>query len=358
MYRVYVQNAANTPSVRPASSLDFNMPANNIDPTAKKKSIQYMTCMEVWGGSQITTREVEMGGLNAWVHSKPFGEAQSGGDVYYASSCATGRIARLLLADVAGHGASVATTAEDLRTLMRRFVNRLDQADFVKELNQQFVALSEVGTFATAVVATFFAPTQRLIMCNAGHPRPLLYRAANKEWNFLGQDGTAERAAPSNIPLGIMDITEYDQFDVQLESGDCVLAYTDALIEARDPDGEMIGEIGLLKIVRELGDLEPQELTDALLLEIGKRYPENLSEDDVTILVARANGEKPRVPFKEKLWAQLRMIGSLIRAINPKAERPPLPDLNLANLGGAIIPALGRRWRAPRPPRLPPDRSA
>jgi hypothetical protein len=39
----------------------------------------------------------------------------------------------------------------------------------------------------------------------------------------------------------------------------------------------------------------------------------------------------------------------MIAAINPKAERPPLPDANLANIGGAIIPALGRRWRARRP---------
>ena len=111
-----------------------------------------MQCMEVWGGSQLTARGVEFGGLDVWVYSKPYGQAQSGGDVYYASSCATGRISRLLLADVAGHGNSVAATAADLRTLMRRFVNRLDQAEFVRLLNQQFVALSRAGDFATAIV--------------------------------------------------------------------------------------------------------------------------------------------------------------------------------------------------------------
>jgi phosphoserine phosphatase RsbU/P len=95
-----------------------------------------MQCMEVWGGSQLTARGVAFGGLDAWVYSKPYGNAQHGGDVYYASSCATGRIARLLLADVAGHGHSVASTAADLRTLMRRFVNRLDQSEFVRLLNQ------------------------------------------------------------------------------------------------------------------------------------------------------------------------------------------------------------------------------
>src|SRR5271154_3824745 len=145
-----------------------------------------MQCMEVWGGSQLTEQSVEFGGLDTWVYSKPHGDADAGGDVYYASSCATGRISRLLLADVAGHGHTVASTAADLRTLMRRFVNRLDQTEFVSLLNQQFTALGKDGAFATAVVATFFEPSRRMTVCNAGHPRPLLYRAARKEWDFLG----------------------------------------------------------------------------------------------------------------------------------------------------------------------------
>src|SRR5271155_5079832 len=129
---------------------------------------QVMQCMEVWGGSQLTSGTVEFGGLNVWVYSKPFDQAPGGGDIYYASSCATGRISRLLLADVSGHGNSVAATAADLRTLMRRFVNRLDQTEFVRLLNQQFTALSQDGTFATAVVTTFFAPSRLLSVCNAG----------------------------------------------------------------------------------------------------------------------------------------------------------------------------------------------
>src|SRR3984893_13808015 len=146
---------------------------------------QHMQCMEVWGGSQLTAAGVEFGGLEVWVYSKPYGQAQSGGDVYYASSCATGRISRLLLADVAGHGNSVAATAADLQTLMRRFVNRLDQTEFVRLLNQQFAALSREAVFATAIVTTFFAPSRRLTVCNAGHPRPLLYRVGQRQWDLL-----------------------------------------------------------------------------------------------------------------------------------------------------------------------------
>jgi phosphoserine phosphatase RsbU/P len=213
---------------------------------------QHMQCMEVWGGSQLTSRSVEFGGLDAWVYSKPYGQAHAGGDIYYASSCATGRISRLLLADVAGHGQTVAATAADLRTLMRRFVNRLDQTEFVRLLNQQFAALPRTGAFATAIVTTFFEPSRRLTICNAGHPRPLLYRATERQWDVLGSQEPGSRSAPSNIPLGLFDGAEYEQFDLQLEPNDCLLSFTDALIESRDADGEMLGEDGLLRIVRVL----------------------------------------------------------------------------------------------------------
>jgi sigma-B regulation protein RsbU (phosphoserine phosphatase) len=322
------------------------------------QSTQHMQCMEVWSGSQLTERMVQLGGLDAWVYSKPYGHAQRGGDVYYASSCATGRISRLLLADVAGHGSSVASIAADLRTLMRRFVNRLDQTEFVRLLNQQFAVLSQAGTFATAIVTTFFAPSRRLNVCNAGHPRPFLYRAAQRQWNFLDHEEPADQHTPRNMPLGIIDLTEYDQFDVELEPGDCLLTYTDALVESRDVDGEMLGEDGLLRIARLLGNEEPRKFIDALLKEITERFPENLSEDDVTLLMVRANGRQASYSFGEKLRAVFRFAGSLIRAIDPRAERPPLPDANLANIGGAIIPALGRRWRARRAIHRSPHQAA
>lgn len=309
---------------------------------------QHMQCMEVWGGSQLTSSGVELGGLDVWVYSKPFGEAQRGGDVYYVSSCATGRISRVLLADVSGHGTSVASTAADLRTLMRRFVNRLDQKEFVRLLNEQFTSLSTHGSFATAIVITFFEPSRRLSLCNAGHPRPLLFRANENKWSLLGHQDHPEKKGLRNIPLGMFDVADYEQLDVELEPGDCLINYTDALTESCDANGEMLGEEGLLRIANLLGNVAAETLIPALVKEIGERYPENLAADDVTLLVVRANGRAIEFTFGEKLEAVGRFVKTLLRSLNPRAERAPFPDVSLANLGGAIIPALGRRWRAPR----------
>jgi sigma-B regulation protein RsbU (phosphoserine phosphatase) len=309
---------------------------------------QHMQCMEVWGGSQIASSGVELAGLDVWVYSKPFEQAQRGGDVYYVSSCASGRISRLLLADVSGHGTTVAATAADLRTLMRRFVNRLDQKEFVRLLNEQFTTLSAQGSFSTALVATFFAPSRRLSLCNAGHPRPLLYRASDERWTLLSHQETPGKKGPRNIPLGIFPLADYEHLDIELDLGDCLIKYTDALIESRDADGEMLGEEGLLRIVNLLGNVPAEKLIPAVLQEITERYPENLSADDVTLMVVRPNGRCLNYTAREKLGAVGRFLKTFVQSWNPRAERTPFPDAKLANVGGAIIPALGRRWRAPR----------
>ena len=92
-----------------------------------------------------------------------------------------------------------------------------------------------------------------------------MYRAAQRQWDFLGHEGPGVQSTPSNIPLGLIEMSEYEQFDVELEPGDCVLSYTDALMESNDADGEMLGEDGVLRIARLLGDVEPQKLIERLL---------------------------------------------------------------------------------------------
>src|SRR5215212_60420 len=109
---------------------------------------QTMQCMEVWGGNQVVDKSVSMAGLDAWVYCRPYGKSDDGGDVYYVSSCATGRITRLLVADVSGHGAAVCDVAGQLRSLMRRHVNQIDQSRFVASMNRQFTEMSSSGCFA------------------------------------------------------------------------------------------------------------------------------------------------------------------------------------------------------------------
>ena len=67
-----------------------------------------MHCMEIWGGNQAVESAVSTPGLDVWVYSRPFQGAVHGGDVHYVSLCGGGIVTRMIVADVSGHGESVA----------------------------------------------------------------------------------------------------------------------------------------------------------------------------------------------------------------------------------------------------------
>ncbi|MGB7157215.1 MAG: PP2C family protein-serine/threonine phosphatase [Tepidisphaeraceae bacterium] len=303
---------------------------------------QVMQCMEVWGGNQAVDSGVVMAGLDAWVYCKPYRDAEGGGDVYYVSSCATGRINRLLVADVSGHGADVSQTAIQLRSLMRRHVNQIDQTRFIKTMNEQFVTLARDGCFATAIATTFFAPTNHLSLCNAGHPPPLVYRAAERKWSFLQQDRAARTA--DNFPLGIVDLSDYAQFEVRLKVGDLVLCYTDCLPEARDGKGELLGQQGLLDVVAALDVSNLATFIPSLLGAIEAKSGAALTGDDVTVLLFRPNGLAPTKPLGERLIAPFRVLREIVRAWR-HGEAMPWPEMSIANLGGALFTPLSRLFR-------------
>ena len=102
------------------------------------------------------------------------------------------------------------------------------------------------------------------------------------------------------------------------------------------------------RIANLLGEVPADKLIETLLHEIEARYPENLVADDVTLLVIRANGRPLDFTLREKVEAFRRFLKTFFRSFDPSADRAPFPDANLANLAGAIIPSLARRYRAPR----------
>jgi sigma-B regulation protein RsbU (phosphoserine phosphatase) len=351
-----------------------------------------MQCMEVWGGNRAIDAGVRMSGLDAWVYSRPFaGGASSvdagnaagesgGGDIHYLSSCMTGRISRMLVADVSGHGSAVDSTAVALRDLMRRYVNYLDQAKMVEGLNIEFGTLAKMGLFATAVVATYWAPSSYLVATNAGHPRPLIYRAKSRAWSFLESErrGASERSGgggggggagkietrlaesdePSNLPLGILEPTKYDQIGTRLEMGDMVLIYTDSLVESRGRDGTLLGDCGLLEVIRKVdaggggdvggraaGELDPKELIPKLVEALRARQGSESFSDDLTCLLLRRNEVESKVSLYDVAAGTMQVLRQGLARLTGKKGPAGWPEFRMETIGGAFIERLSRRWK-------------
>lgn len=299
--------------------------------------------MEVWGGNGASDQGVTMPGIDAWVFARPYRGDVEGGDIHYVSSCGTGRISRVMVADVSGHGNEVAQTAAGLRALMRRYVNYVDQGALVGAINREFGAASQAGRFATAVVATFWVPNGYLSLSNAGHPRPMVYSARKREWRIVEtRRAAASGAGLTDLPLGVVDESSYEQFAVRMKPGDLMLIYTDSLIEAKLPDGRQLGEQGLLELVAaqpiEDGAALARGVFDAVVARTGR-----LPEDDATVVVLRCNGVQPRMTLLEKLRAQVSFVGMVIGSLRPGGLPAPWPEAKLVNLIGPVLPGMSRR---------------
>ena len=253
-------------------------------------------------------------GVSGWVVSRPFHGAKEGGDVHYVSSCGTGRITRVMLADVSGHGPAVAETGRGLRRVMQRYLNHERPHALAKRLNRDMKRLAgDSGLFATALVITFFSPKGRLSICNAGHPTPLVYRATRGTWDTIDQPDVEQQV--SNLPLGVIEGSGYVGRELTLGLGDLVVGYTDCLTEARADGGQMLGETGLLRVLRGL----PQDVVEGSPSGLAEALIEGIEDqgfcldDDLTAVVLRctrrSHGAGVRA-FFGGVWRVLKGLGS------------------------------------------------
>src|ERR1700730_16664225 len=122
----------------------------------KAHEVYRIACQEVRGGNHLAAYSAELPGLTGWVSCQPLQPSPRGGDVYYMSACSKGVMARVVLADVAGHGEAVSFAAGRLRDALRQHVEHWDQSTLIRELNDNFLKGAESTQFATAFLASFY----------------------------------------------------------------------------------------------------------------------------------------------------------------------------------------------------------
>lgn len=268
-----------------------------------------LPCMDLWSGNQSLENELSTPGLEMFVYSRPDGGASAGGDVYHVSLCAGGVTTRILLADVSGHGSAIAQTSQLLRSLMSRHINAKNQTRLVRTLNREFSRQAQAGRFATAIVATYLSQRNRLTICNAGHPRPLWYRQASHSWSLVTED-LVNQDRITNLPLGCLVSTEYQQYQLPVNPGDLLVLYTDAVTEGRDPDERMLEEAGLLDLASHITTDSPAEFGQSLMQALQQYRRHQPVGDDETIMVLKFVGGRCQMPcVREKLAAYGKVLG-------------------------------------------------
>jgi phosphoserine phosphatase RsbU/P len=282
-----------------------NSEHNPMDATS---DVVNLSCMEIWGGNRNIQESFPLPGIDAWLRARAY-TGTRGGDIHYLSTCAHAEVLRFAVADVAGHGAEVADVASRFKRLIVKHINKLDQSRLAKALNAEFHHDNAGGRFVTTLLTSYYGPTGHLVICNAGHPRPMLYRAATQTWTLIDHEIESKVDELMNLPLGVIEPTEYYQFAIRLYPGDYVALYSDGFTDVRR-DGFRLGEQGLLDVVRALNFDSASELGEKICASLGMNDESNVPIDDETLIVLAPKAHTPpRFPLKTRLKAMAKVLG-------------------------------------------------
>jgi serine phosphatase RsbU (regulator of sigma subunit)/predicted ester cyclase len=197
-----------------------------------------------------------------------------GGDFYDFFKLDDGRM-RVVVGDATGKGmpaALVAAATSNMLGAVAQALGSSSPGEVLERVNEALSARIPPNMFATCFYALLDPESGRLHYANAGHDLPYLHR-----------NGESEELRPRGMPLGLMPGMRYEEEEVSLREGHGVLFYSDGLVEAHDPHGEMFGFPRLRALIAEHGEERSMEnfLMEELYSFVGEGWEQ---EDDITLL--------------------------------------------------------------------------
>ena len=180
------------------------------------------------------------------------------------------------ICDFSGHGVASALNTFRLHALVsQNNLHLKTPALFLKHLNKQMHLLLPRGQFATMFLGILDIRKKTLTYAGAGAPNPIFIRG--RRGRLLSSEG---------LPLGILPNPEYNNACIQLQKGDKLLLYSDALIEAPNAKGERFGiNIFKDKAIKLIANKKLEDGLDSLLSSFFEFAPPPPPDDVTAVLL-------------------------------------------------------------------------
>ena len=229
-------------------------------------------------GIQQASLPKEVPTLEGWEITPLYQPAREvGGDFYDFHLLSEGRLG-LVVGDATGKGVPAALVMSTTCGMLRAVAQALDSSSpgqMLQRDNEALFPSIPANMFVTCFYCILDPKSGHLSYANAGHDLP-----------YVRRGGEAEELRARGMPLGLMPGMTYEEKETVLDAGEAALFYSDGLVEAHDPHGEMFGFPRLRALVAEYG--EEGSLVDFLLEELHSFAGEEWEqEDDITLLMLR-----------------------------------------------------------------------
>jgi len=148
----------------------------------------------------------------------------------------------MCVADVSGKGLPASLVMSNMQATLRALLGRLpslpELAASASDLLHQSTATEK---YVTAAFLDLSPGTDQARYVSAGHPDSLLIRGS----------GEVIRLGSTGLPLGLLGPGRlYEQSEFVLESGDCVVLYSDGVPDAQNESGDEFGDQRLLTVLQ------------------------------------------------------------------------------------------------------------
>ncbi|MCU0643744.1 MAG: SpoIIE family protein phosphatase [bacterium] len=184
----------------------------------------------------------------------------------------------ILIADVTGHGIPAALlTFMSSITFKNLSPGTLSTKDVLRQTNEILFGQMPGGTFISMFYLIYDTLKKELTFSQAGHPPGFLLRRKTNEVKKLIADGTLIGIFPNSY-------SNFGEEKIQIEPGDKIFLYTDAIIEAFSKKGEMFDLKDLQVMLQEHIDLPIDQLLEEVY-QHGLEFSGKPSYDDDATLV-------------------------------------------------------------------------
>jgi serine phosphatase RsbU (regulator of sigma subunit)/ketosteroid isomerase-like protein len=216
--------------------------------------------------------------LEGWQISPYYQPAREvGGDFYDFHLLSEGRLG-LVVGDATGKGVPAALVMSTTCGMLQAVSQTLDSSspgEVLSRVNETLLSRIPTNMFVTCFYAILNPKRGHLVYANAGHDLP-----------YLQHGDEAKELRARGMPLGLMPASSYEENEIVIDAGESVLFYSDGLVEAHNPEGQMFSFPRLRALVAKhtwegaLGEY----LLEELYSFVGEGWEQ---EDDITLLTLR-----------------------------------------------------------------------
>ena len=194
----------------------------------------------------------------------------------------------IALADVSGKGVAAALIMSVVQASLRIISSEgnVSPPRLVARMNQFVHRSTPASKYATFFYAQLDQQRRQLRYVNAGHNAPYLLRA--------GRQSTGDSASPDieqlsvgGTVVGMFPEMDYEEATVELGPGDVLLAFTDGVPEAHNPENEEFGEERLQQLLRQTAHLPADEISARISSEMKNWIGDAEQYDDLTFIVMK-----------------------------------------------------------------------